>query len=112
MIRRPPRSTRTDTLFPYTTLFRSRGTAAARRSGGGPGGTLGGWATALGHGRSPARASRAGGRESVGVAALDHPSRPPSSGHATSAVTVSPLGAAAAGQVGVGGSGDRRSVVL
>src|SRR3546814_11720265 len=30
MIRRPPRSTRTDTLFPYTTLFRSRpGLAAA-----------------------------------------------------------------------------------
>src|SRR3546814_9192926 len=26
MIRRPPRSTRTDTLFPYTTLFRSGGT--------------------------------------------------------------------------------------
>src|SRR3546814_11221446 len=31
MIRRPPRSTRTDTLFPYTTLFRS-----ATRSGGSP----------------------------------------------------------------------------
>src|SRR3546814_5340954 len=34
MIRRPPRSTRTDTLFPYTTLFRSEelaeGVAAAR----------------------------------------------------------------------------------
>src|SRR3546814_17038760 len=29
MIRRPPRSTRTDTLFPYTTLFRS--TAVGRR---------------------------------------------------------------------------------
>src|SRR3546814_10239982 len=30
MIRRPPRSTRTDTLFPYTTLFRSaEGRAAA-----------------------------------------------------------------------------------
>src|SRR3546814_3881729 len=30
MIRRPPRSTRTDTLFPYTTLFRSlRGFCAA-----------------------------------------------------------------------------------
>src|SRR3546814_2870639 len=29
MIRRPPRSTRTDTLFPYTTLFRSM-TAEAR----------------------------------------------------------------------------------
>src|SRR3546814_15283113 len=27
MIRRPPRSTRTDTLFPYTTLFRSGGQA-------------------------------------------------------------------------------------
>src|SRR3546814_19005766 len=26
MIRPPPRSTRTDTLFPYTTLFRSQGT--------------------------------------------------------------------------------------
>src|SRR3546814_2440597 len=28
MIRRPPRSTRTDTLFPYTTLFRSRAITA------------------------------------------------------------------------------------
>src|SRR3546814_10218396 len=33
MIRRPPRSTRTDTLFPYTTLFRS--TLEVRDSGGG-----------------------------------------------------------------------------
>src|SRR3546814_12390298 len=31
MIRRPPRSTRTDTLFPYTTLFRSRGPVGRRR---------------------------------------------------------------------------------
>src|SRR3546814_16887392 len=31
MIRRPPRSTRTDTLFPYTTLFRSPGRQARRR---------------------------------------------------------------------------------
>src|SRR3546814_2107802 len=30
MIRRPPRSTRTDTLFPYTTLFRSLRTARSR----------------------------------------------------------------------------------
>src|SRR3546814_4203037 len=29
MIRRPPRSTRTDTLFPYTTLFRSIAAAGA-----------------------------------------------------------------------------------
>src|SRR3546814_1585824 len=41
MIRRPPRSTRTDTLFPYTTLFRSpsmhralrRGTRGERKRG-------------------------------------------------------------------------------
>src|SRR3546814_2503851 len=31
MIRRPPRSTRTDTLFPYTTLFRSSQDLAADR---------------------------------------------------------------------------------
>src|SRR3546814_14162611 len=30
MIRRPPRSTRTDTLFPYTTLFRSHTNAEVR----------------------------------------------------------------------------------
>src|SRR3546814_7447780 len=30
MIRRPPRSTRTDTLFPYTTLFRSRASSSVR----------------------------------------------------------------------------------
>src|SRR3546814_16173217 len=35
MIRRPPRSTRTDTLFPYTTRFRSeRSGRSACRSGG------------------------------------------------------------------------------
>src|SRR3546814_1295082 len=42
MIRRPPRSTRTDTLFPYTTLFRSFGRIAgdglslAKAPGGNP----------------------------------------------------------------------------
>src|SRR3546814_9165812 len=38
MIRRPPRSTRTDTLFPYTTLFRSfhpRGLVRQQRAQGG-----------------------------------------------------------------------------
>src|SRR3546814_10659937 len=33
MIRRPPRSTRTDTLFPYTTLFRSLPGAVLRLGG-------------------------------------------------------------------------------
>src|SRR3546814_11983409 len=33
MIRRPPRSTRTDTLFPYTTLFRSSHRDPEQRSG-------------------------------------------------------------------------------
>src|SRR3546814_2726971 len=36
MRRRPPRSTRTDTLFPYTTLFRSRRPGPARRPPPGP----------------------------------------------------------------------------
>src|SRR3546814_11580897 len=40
MIRRPPRSTRTDTLFPYTTLFRSKiGMPRAY----GYGGAMGAW---------------------------------------------------------------------
>src|SRR3546814_10712080 len=34
MIRRPPRSTRTDTLFPYTTLFRSHPQDCAGAGGG------------------------------------------------------------------------------
>src|SRR3546814_17754854 len=55
MIRRPPRSTRTDTLFPYTTLFRS----PARR------GDLGG--------RLPETVRRGGGRGGAG----DAPARPP-----------------------------------
>src|SRR3546814_8414099 len=39
MIRRPPRSTRTDTLFPYTTLFRSAAviTALSRKKQGSAG---------------------------------------------------------------------------
>src|SRR3546814_1716113 len=37
MIRRPPGSTRTDTLFPYTTLFRSRQLGPADRCGERPG---------------------------------------------------------------------------
>src|SRR3546814_13372868 len=39
MIRRPPRSTRTDTLFPYTTLFRSRPVIGLQTGEGSIGGT-------------------------------------------------------------------------
>src|SRR3546814_14727304 len=43
MIRRPPRSTRTDTLFPYTTLFRSDDVAALDLSGVEHIDTIGAW---------------------------------------------------------------------
>src|SRR3546814_9809283 len=46
MIRPPPRSTRTDTLFPYTTLFRSR------KSGRRFSGNSDRWVAAVGHARS------------------------------------------------------------
>src|SRR3546814_8968762 len=41
MIRRPPRSTRTDTLFPYTTLFRSHAQASRKTSPSKPPSTTG-----------------------------------------------------------------------
>src|SRR3546814_3886420 len=76
MIRRPPRSTRTDTLFPYTTLFRSHrlvapvdadlpealdlqlwgGGAADQRAGGGRSGERGQDAADLFHRRQIGRA--------------------------------------------------------
>src|SRR3546814_17643762 len=55
MIRRPPRSTRTDTLLPYTTLFRS------------------GWKTIL----STFSRVRAGSAGTVAAVRLDEPRRPP-----------------------------------
>src|SRR3546814_12054519 len=48
MIRRPPRSTRTDTLFPYTTLFRSKGSAL-----------IGSWGSARDRGEGVGRGHRA-----------------------------------------------------
>src|SRR3546814_4307848 len=60
MIRLPPRSTRTDTLFPYTTLFRSqRASPGARRGGGSsPPGRRSRWGSACPS--SSARRSRRG----------------------------------------------------
>src|SRR3546814_8373687 len=40
MLRRPPRSTRTDTLFPYTTLFRSEARADFADDAGAKGGGI------------------------------------------------------------------------
>src|SRR3546814_4560710 len=60
MRRRPPRSTRTDTLFPYTTLFRSCSPGVLHRGG------------VPGHGRPPqgqaGRSPGAGGRLGSGLA--------------------------------------------
>src|SRR3546814_20641031 len=70
MIRRPPSSTRTDTLFPYTTLFRSRkadhasGGLSARVSEGGEHGSedlRGGGSLLQGGGCFDARIRRYGG---------------------------------------------------
>src|SRR3546814_2349487 len=52
MIRRPPRSTRTDTLFPYTTLFRS---PAKRRPAGPATGCAGSPGSAVGPASGPGR---------------------------------------------------------
>src|SRR3546814_18952622 len=85
MIRLPPRSTRTDTLFPYTTLFRSRARRRHLREGGSE--------DALHHrlravgpgGHDPARTPRqprlagrrlAGRRPAGGPAVADFPRRP------------------------------------
>src|SRR3546814_15582786 len=56
MIRRPPRSTRTDTLFPYTTLFRSPTVATlARLDGGNPAGDIGKGRLQIAQCRQPGR---------------------------------------------------------
>src|SRR3546814_5486019 len=61
MIRRPPRSTRTDTLFPYTTLFRSGGADIAH---------LRGFAGVGAGAERPVRARSAGGDGAAGLCRL------------------------------------------
>src|SRR3546814_1285574 len=64
MIRRPPRSTRTDTLFPYTTLFRSSPKARSPVAGRGwrcrPSFTIRGQSQASGLSRTSSAAAVAG----------------------------------------------------
>src|SRR3546814_643999 len=90
MIRRPPRSTRTYTLFPYTTLFRSRRRRArastqARGPGRGPGDGHDRRSRGRGHratarAREPRGARRPGPRRGRRPGRADLPQRP--AGHA------------------------------
>src|SRR3546814_5454062 len=73
MIRRPPRSKRTDTLFPYTTLFRSRA-GGGDRSRKIPGAVAGRLQASIWPSRSQALART--GRFSAGIPAPVRP-RPP-----------------------------------
>src|SRR3546814_11348281 len=69
MNRRPPRSTRTDTLFPYTTLFRSTS------GGGGAGGCSAAWFSLQPvMSRAVNRtADRTAGRRAIGVGGIVNP---------------------------------------
>src|SRR3546814_18748685 len=63
MIRRPPRSTRTDTLFPYTTLFRSRLVSVSAMQSD---------TTTKGQAASASRTLFASGRLTAGLVAITH----------------------------------------
>src|SRR3546814_3261957 len=92
MIRRPPRSTRTDTLFPYTTLFRSSPACA-------------------GHGRRLESARKGGARGRPGRAAAGGPRQPDARGVAGHAAAGNPAprtgseGDAVAGRASAGPQG-------
>src|SRR3546814_21019240 len=64
MIRRPPRSTRTDTLFPSTTLFRSAGRAGSFPSAPAD---CADWLAAEGEAEASAMARRGGDASALGV---------------------------------------------
>src|SRR3546814_4627550 len=65
MIRRPPRSTRTDTLFPYTTLFRSP-VAVEEAVAGGAGGDAAAVEPLLAGDAQPARLGAGGDDHGIG----------------------------------------------
>src|SRR3546814_20067954 len=73
MIRRPPRSTRTDTLFPYTTLFRSEG-EGGELDGGAPDGC---GAPSACCARPPSRPSRPGASNDMPPENIESPPPPP-----------------------------------
>src|SRR3546814_1185045 len=73
MIRRPPRSTRTDTLFPYTTLFRSQSAGATSLNGVNHIGTLDSF-TAAGFALTNAQALTVSGPVNGGARSEEHTS--------------------------------------
>src|SRR3546814_437607 len=119
MIRRPPGSTRTDTLFPYTTLFRSASGSVERRASCLPLGIAAKGSAALAalcrlgrlYERQLAPATRAGRRLSFQVVVLGSTvgaaMLAPAFGSAHHAAC--PLRATPAGQAMKGGSRGRRS---
>src|SRR3546814_8374690 len=96
MIRRPPRSTRTDTLFPYTTLFRSIspvGGIGAPGGGAGAGmvGSVGGMVGSVpgvgaggGEGSGPMGGAWVGSAIGVGIGTGDDPIHEHRSGSSSS----------------------------
>src|SRR3546814_4543823 len=64
MVRRPPRSTRTDTLLPYTTIFRSTSASTCPAAALSPYWAATAWARRLSFARSPVSYQRARERES------------------------------------------------
>src|SRR5213076_579834 len=109
MIRRPPRSTRLVTLFPYTTLFRSRCVPRGRRPDAGdrgvPAGAYPGTRVSRPAVQTGAHAARGGPRPRCARALRDHracPSYLPRRGRHARARLL-PRGGRARGKVGVGG---------
>src|SRR3546814_14972078 len=69
MIRRPPRSTRTDTRFPYTTLFRAARLFDRTRVGGGEEQGAAARSDRIGHARASASISGGGQTPRIGAIA-------------------------------------------
>src|SRR3546814_19903419 len=117
MIRRPPRATRTDTLFPYTTLFRSdadvaHAAAAAEEHQVRRGQALGGDARPL-VGGERSRGARQLEVEHVAVDVVDQAAAVEAALRRVAAVAVGRADQAdRAHQHGVGGGGVRRPVLL
>src|SRR3546814_10142727 len=109
MIRRPPRSTRTDTLFPYTTLFRSLG---AVRPGQRPGRLRQLRRTHVVGRRVAEVAHQGDGSGGVGHLALVRRLRPHQPGEIARGFLVAGEGIAAEAPAERGARGDRKSTRL